>query len=249
MEKEVDGVLAESSALVAGEPDLNGVLVAAHELKAPLAVLRQLALSFDGAGEGDEAIRDEMVQISDRAIRQVNDLTKIQRLTPGLFEMEPVAVRAVCDEVSRELMYLFRFNQRDLYIKYTNRAPLVVANRELLHSVVYNFLLNAMHYSGEETRSELLVRDVRDRVRILIRDYGPALPKDVWKEMKRGWIEKPTSIAMRPGSSGLGLFIASKFSKYMKAEVGAVRHRDGTSFYVDLLKSKQMSLFDYDFCD
>ena len=157
--------------------------------------------------------------------------------------MEPVAVRAVCDDVSRELEYLFNYNRRNLFIKYSNRTKLVTANRDLLYSVVYNFLLNAMHYSGEKTAAELLVKDTRDKVKIIVRDYGPALPMDVWREMRRGFIEKPVSIAMRPGSSGLGLYIASKFSRYMNAKVGAVRHRDGTSFFVELPVSKQASLF------
>ncbi len=226
------------------EKEVDGILVAAHELKAPLAVLRQLALSFDDMDETGEHIRSEMVRVSERAIKQVNDLAKIRRLEDGLFEMEPVAVRAVCDDVTRELSYLFDCNRRDLFIKYSNRAKLVTANRELLYSVIYNFLLNAMHYSGERTRSELIVQDYLDKVKISIRDFGPMLPIDVWREIKRGFIEKPTSIAMRPGSSGLGLYIASKFSRYMNAKVGAVRHRDGTSFYVELPISKQASLFE-----
>ena len=226
----------------------DGILVAAHELKGPLATLRQLALSFDGLDVQGEQIRDEMIEVSERAIRQVNDLTKIRRLEDGLFEMEPVAVQAVCNEVSEELKYLFRENARGLKVSYKCRNGLVVANRELLRSVVYNFLINAMHYAGEGTEARMTVREVRDRVRVDIRDYGPALPMDVWREMRKGFVEKPTSIAMRPGSSGLGLFIASRFSRYMNAGVGAVRHRDGTSFYVELLKSKQASLFD-DFCD
>ena len=223
--------------------EVDGILVAAHELKAPLAVLRQLALSLPGMDFDGEHMRSEMVSVSERAIKQVNDLTKIRRLEDGLFEMEPVAVRAVCDDVMRELQYLFDYNRRDLWVKYSNRSRLVSANRDLLHSVVYNFLLNAMHYSGEGTRAELVVKDFRDKVRIVVRDFGPALPMDVWREMKRGWVKKPTSIAMRPGSSGLGLYIASKFSRYMNATVGAVRHRDGTSFYVDLPISKHASLF------
>lgn len=226
----------------------DGILVAAHELKGPLATLRQLALSFDGLDVQGEQIRDEMIEVSERAIRQVNDLTKIRRLEDGLFEMEPVVVQAVCNEVSEELKYLFRENARGLKVSYKCRNGLVVANRELLRSVVYNFLINAMHYAGEGTEARMTVREVRDRVRVDIRDYGPALPMDVWREMRKGFVEKPTSIAMRPGSSGLGLFIASRFSRYMNAGVGAVRHRDGTSFYVELLKSKQASLFD-DFCD
>ncbi|MBQ3352104.1 HAMP domain-containing histidine kinase [Candidatus Saccharibacteria bacterium] len=227
------------------ESEVNGILVAAHELKAPLSLLRQLAFSMDLASDQKDLkrIQNQMVGVSDRALRQVQDLTKIARLDDGLFEMEPVSVRAVCDEVTEELRYLFRFNHRNLDIDYRNRARLVVANRELLYSVVYNFCLNAMNYSSEETRSELTLQDKNGCVRLDVRDFGPALPMDVWKSLKKGWIEKPTSIAMRPGSSGLGLYIASKFSQYMNANVGAVRHRDGTSFFVELPVSKQASLF------
>lgn len=225
------------------DQEVNGILLAAHELKAPLSVLRQLAFSLDLDDSRNEHLRAEMINVSDRAIKQVNDLTKIARLEDGLFTMEPVSVRAVCDDVINELSYLFRCNQRDLYVKYSNHSRLVTANRELLHSVIYNFLLNAIHYSGSETRSELLVKEHGDSIKVCVRDFGPALPMDVWKELKRGWINKPTSIAMRPGSSGLGLYIASKFARFMNAKVGAIRHRDGTSFYVEIPISTQARLF------
>ena len=227
------------------ESEVNGILVAAHELKAPLNLLRQLAFSLELAEDASDIkkIQSKMISVSDRALKQVQDLTKIARLEDGLFEMEPIAIRAVCDEVTQELRSLFRFNHRNLEIEYKNRNRLVSANRELLRSVVYNFCLNAMHYSDEETRSELTLSDKNGKVRLDVRDFGPALPMDVWRSLKKGWIEKPTSIAMRPGSSGLGLYIASKFSQYMKADVGAVRHRDGTSFFVEFSASKQATLF------
>ncbi len=227
------------------ESEVNGILVAAHELKAPLSLLRQLAFSLDYVEDATDVkkIQHKMLSVSDRAIRQVQDLTKIARLEDGLFEMEPVAVRAVCDEVTEELRTLFNFNHRKLVINYRNRMRLVSANRDLLYSIIYNFCLNAMHYSDEETRSELILSDKNGKVRLDVRDFGPALPMDVWRSLKKGWIEKPTSIAMRPGSSGLGLYIASKFSQYMNANVGAVRHRDGTSFFVELPPSKQAMLF------
>lgn len=226
------------------ESEVSSILVAAHELKAPLALLRQLALSldFDDTATAEQT-RDKMISVSERALKQVNDLSKIARLEDGLFVMEPVSVRNVCDDVTRELAYLFRFNHRDLQINYSNRSRLAIANRDLLYSVIYNFCLNAVHYSSEETLSELRVRDYRDFIRVTVRDYGPALPADVWRAIRTGWLEKPTSIAMRPGSSGLGLYIASKFSRYMNADFGAIRHRDGTSFYVDLPISHQASLF------
>lgn len=88
------------------ESEVNGILLAAHELKAPLSVLRQLALSLEIDDTKNKYLRSEMISVSERAIKQVNDLTKIARLEDGLFHMEPVAVCAVCDEVVRELTYL-----------------------------------------------------------------------------------------------------------------------------------------------
>ena len=223
--------------------EVDGILVAASELKEPLSTLRQLALSFDEMDLAGEKIRSEMVSVSEKAIRQVNDLMRLRRLEGGMFVMEPVAVRSVCDEVTGELMNIFGYDRRSLKVKYSKRAGLVVANRELLRSVLWNFLVDGMHYGGEGMQSKLLVGDYRDKVRVMIRDFGPSLPTEIWREMQKGFMEQPTSIAMRPGSSGLGLYIASKFSQYMGAKMGAVRHRDGTSFFIDLNKSKQASLF------
>ena len=222
----------------------SSAMIVAHELKGPLSLSRQLALSLDYEEtlEGAREVGRQIVATSERALRQVEDLTRIARLEDAMFEMEPVNPRIVCDEVASELWRLFRFNRRELRIDYRNKRRLAVANRQLLHSVVYNFCLNAMNYGGEELPSVVSVYDKHDRIRIDVRDYGPAVPTKVWREIKDGLVKKPVDIAMRPGSSGLGLYIAAKFAGYMNGNFGLVRHRDGTSFYVDLLVSGQLSL-------
>ena len=127
--------------------EVNGVLVAAHELKGPLALLRQLAFSLEYADSDKERleIEREMIDVSSRALKQINDLTRIARIESGLFHLEPVAVRSVCNEVTTELGSLFRADHKNLEIDYRNHTRLVVGNRDLLHSVVYNFCLNALH--------------------------------------------------------------------------------------------------------
>ena len=222
----------------------SSAIVVAHELKGPLSLSRQLALSLDyeDSLEGAREIGRQIVATSERALRQVEDLTRVARLEDAMFEMEPVNPRIVCDEVVSELWRMFRFNRRELLIDYRNKRKLVVANRQLLRSVVYNFCLNAMNYGGEELPSLVAIRDKGDKVRIDVRDYGPTVPTKVWREIKDGIVKKPVDIAMRPGSSGLGLYIAAKFANYMRGDFGLVRHRDGTSFYIDLPVSGQLSL-------
>lgn len=222
---------------------MESEVVVAHELKAPLSLVRQLALSLDFEEDmkGVHEVGRQIVATSERALQQVNDLTRIARLEDAMFEMEPVNPRVVCDEVVGELWRLFEFNRRELRIEYRNKRRLVVANPQLLHSVVYNFCLNAMNYGGEELPSEISVVDRANKIRIAVRDYGPAVPTKIWREIKDGFVKKPVATPMRPGSSGLGLYIAAKFANYMGSDFGLIRHRDGTSFYIDLPVSGQLS--------
>lgn len=224
--------------------EVGGLTVVAHELKSPLAAMRQLALSMDFQDDGLKELqntRKQLINISERALRQVNDLTKIVRLEDGLFEMEPVSVRRICEHVLTELQPFFQINQRSVSALYKNRNGLVIANSDLLFSIVYNFCINAMYYSTADTESCLTVSDRGDMVEIAVRDFGPCLPKAIWQSLRTG-MDRPSNIAMRPGSSGLGLYIASKFSRYMQADLFAVRHRDGTSFKIRLPASKQVAL-------
>lgn len=223
---------------------IDSIFVAAHELKAPLSLMRQLALALDPKDpKTTEEYQQKLISVSDRALKQVSDLAKVARLEDALFEMEPVAVRGVCDEVTAELKYLFRFNQKSLRIKYSNRQKLVVANRELLSSIIYNFCANALKYSNRDTVSRLTLRDKNGKVRLEVRDFGPALPTEIYQKLSRNELTAPTNISFRPDSSGLGLYIATKFARYMHANIGAIRHRDGTSFFVELPVSNQGTLF------
>lgn len=226
--------------------EVSGILVAARDLRSPLSLMRQLALGMDFEHDSQTELveaRDQIVATSERALRQVEDLTKLARLEGSFLDLEPVNAPIVCDEVTRELTQLFNFNQKQLLTRYPTRLPLAAADREMLKTVVSNFCQNAAHYSGEVSHAELTVSVHHRKLRIDVRDFGPALPKDVWQAMRDGWIEKPLSISMRPGSSGLGLYIASRMARAMRAEVGAVRHADGSSFYIDLQLSQQRSFF------
>lgn len=218
------------------------MLVAAHELKAPLSLMRQLAFAIDLADETTrQHYQSQLINVSERALRQVNDLVKIARLEDGFFETEPVSVRGVCEAVLHELTPFFALEGRSLSLNFRNKSRLAVTNRDLLYSIVYNFCINAMHYSERGSVSEVKVSEHRNNLRVAVRDYGPALPTKIWRELNSGRLDRPTEIAMRPGSSGLGLYIASQFAAHMRAQIGAIRHHDGVSFFVDLPISGQIS--------
>lgn len=233
--------------LSGGGFDIPPIVAAAHELKAPLALTRQLSLLLkQGAMEPERAqdIIDKITLVSERALRLTSDITKSARLEDAMFELEPVNAQQICEEVIHELGDLFAAHSRSIEIKNRKHPLLLVANRDLLRRIIVNFSDNALHYTSSGSTVKLFVqsRSRNEIVRIGVRDYGPALSADMWRTLQDKLTKAPQAVHLRPQSSGLGLYLAGLFAEAMQGSVGAIKHRDGATFYVDLRASRQLSL-------
>lgn len=227
--------------------ELTPLVAAAHELKAPLALVRQLALRLDAAdlsaAEQSRLLR-QVVLTSERALRLTSDLTRSARLYPALFTLEPINPEQLCRDIVAELTPLFDSYGRSVAVK-THRHPLLlVANRDLLRRILLGFSDNALHYAQPGTAVHMQIQAFKKAgtIRIGVRDYGPALSSDMWRSLQKKLSHAPQSIHARPESSGLGLYIASQFAEAMNGRIGAIRHKDGATFYVELQASSQLSL-------
>ncbi len=223
-------------------------MAAAHELKAPLALVRQLSLTLEQGVELSIAERERVIHqitlTSERALRLTGDLTRSTR-DATLFPLEPINPQQLCEEVAHELTPLFKAHGKVIRVAIRTQPPLLVGNRDLLRRVLLNFGDNALHYAGDDQVVEFRTSAKRgaSMVRIAVRDFGPAVPMDTWKVLaSRLASQAAQSIHARPQSSGLGLAIASQFAQMMQSEIGASRHHDGATFYIDLPMSRQLSL-------
>lgn len=232
------------------EPFVDGLpslVAAAHELKSPLSLVRQLSLALEGDLISDSDKKKLIHQItltSERALRLTSDLTKSVRLSDALFELEPINPYQLCRDVVSELAPYFEAHNRNLVLASGNRSLLTIANRDLLRRIIMNFSDNALNYTEKASTIELRVGSLKSGsvVRLSVRDFGPALPDSVFKSIRNKCMKKPSPMHCRPQSSGLGLYIASQFADAMDGRIGVTRHRDGVTFYVDLHSSRQLSL-------
>lgn len=227
--------------------DIPSLTAAAHELKSPLALVRQLALQLEDetlSSAERQRVIDHITLTSERALRLTSDLTKSARLDEALFELEPINPEQMCHDIVAELTPLFAAHQRELSVEHRHHPLLLIANRDLLRRILMNFSDNALHYSQPGTAVRLQVQAFRKSgiIRVGIRDFGPALSSDMWRTLQKKLSKAPQAIHARPQSSGLGLYIASQFADAMNGTIGATRHRDGATFYVELQASQQLSL-------
>lgn len=224
---------------------MPSLTAAAHELKSPLVLLRQLSYELD-YGPPKQSVEitklaERLELTSERALRLVDDLTQTSRLADGLFETEPLNPSALCEQVARDISPLYRAHNRQITTRLRRRPPLVVANRTLLARVLTNFADNALHYSRADVPVRLETHQHKGRVRIGVRDYGPGVSSKLWRSLS-GAHSTLAQPSRRPASSGLGLYIAKQCALAMGGDVGVVRHRDGATFYIELNSSSQLSL-------
>ncbi|MAU34267.1 hypothetical protein CL689_00440 [Candidatus Saccharibacteria bacterium] len=228
------------------QQQVTPLVAAAHELKAPLSLVRQLSLLLESADLTDAQRRlvSRITLTSERALRLTTDVTKAARLEDALFELEPLNPEQICRDIVHELTPLFEAHGRQLAVNRRSHPLLLVGNRDLLRRILANFSDNALHYTEPGTVVHMQISALKQSgmIRIGVRDYGPALSADMWRALKDRIAAGPLSVASRPQSSGLGLYLAGQFAEAMNGRIGVTKHRDGATFYVELQASQQLSL-------
>lgn len=220
------------------DPSLDGsfgVMMAAHELKSPSALIRQLALELQGISTDAKArqLVDQILLTSERSLRLTSNLTKTARLSEGLFELEPINARQICEEIAHEITPLYKSHGKEIMVSTRRSSQLVIANRELLRRVLLGFADNALYYGDTASKVAFGIERRANKVQIGLRDKGPVLP--------RARSIQPI-LTGRPSASGLGLVIADKFATVMQSNIGMTRHRDGMTFYISMTASEQLAL-------
>ncbi|MFZ1458283.1 MAG: HAMP domain-containing sensor histidine kinase [Candidatus Saccharimonadales bacterium] len=220
--------------------DVPTILAAAHELKSPLVLIRQLALELeDGGGNDIAATRIRLT--AERSLQLVEGLTRVARLEDAMFECEPITLSSLYDDVAHEMMPLARALGQTIRVVVPSGSVTAVGNRTLLRSVMVGLCDNALTHNDPAQSIVLGARRAGDRIVASVRDFGPET--SMLAEVRRNLGTSPQAMSARPRSSGLGLLIAQQFAEYMDGRLVLRRHRDaGATFSVSLPASQQLSL-------
>lgn len=226
---------------------LPSLVAAAHELKSPLALVRQLSLmlEFDDLSKTERKRMLRQISLTtERALRLTSDLTRSVRLDDAMFDVEPINPQQLCEDIIHELSPLFAAYGREVRLLPHKHPLLLIANRDLLRRIIMNFSDNALHYADADSIVKIQLQALQGGrvIRLGVRDFGPAVSTDMWRSLRNKLTTAPQAVHARPESSGLGLYIANQFADAMNGTIGVIRHHDGATFYVDLNASQQLSL-------
>lgn len=231
---------------VVGSLAVPSVLAAAHELKAPLVLMRQLSyqLEMTGGLTNDQKIVQERMRLTaERALRLVENITQTGRLDEALFALEPLQARSVWHEVVGEIDPLAKQMGQGLHIKVPQKPLLAVAHRELLPAILIGLCDNAFAHNPKGSHVTVGAKQQGQEIVFSVKDKGPTIDAQAFKELESRLGIAPQPLGARPNSSGLGLWIAGSFARAMASQLSVTRHRaGGMTFSLHVPMSGQLSL-------
>ena len=224
---------------------LPSVIAAAHELKTPLVLMRQLSLQLAQSETADpkaRMIHERMRLTAERSLRFVEGITKAASLEDSMLESEPIELQSLLQDVAHELSPLVGQLGHTLEVRTPRRSVCLVGHREFLTSLMLNLCDNALTYSQPGKPIVLGGVQQANHIRLSVRDHGPVMSRSRFSQLS-GKLGQPQKPSGHPRSSGLGLWIADTFARTMDSELELTRHHSGgLTFSVALPRSQQLSL-------
>ena len=239
---DAEGSLSSVAADLSGTDLAPSLIAAAHELKSPLVLLRQLTFQLEDE-KNKETVR-RMRFTTDRALRLVDNITKSACLGDAMFICEPIQLSGLCESAVDEMQPLGRELNTEIIWRSPRTPRVAIGNRELLHALLIGLIDNALHYANGKT-IEVSARISGNEVILSVCDSGATVSLSEFRRLKNALGRAKMPISSRPLSSGLGLLITQKFVMAMNGRLTITRRaHGGMIFSTHLPTIQQLSLLE-----
>ena len=183
-----------------------------HELRSPLARLN-VALDLGRERKGNDPAFEQMqedIHLLDEMIGRLLTIAKLDISAPQV-PMTDVNLAEVLSQIVRNAE--FESREPDGSIRLTVSGQCIVrGSAELLHSAIENIVRNAIRYTENGTRVEIVMEcdNSSSVAHLVVRDHGPGVPETELKNIFQPFYRVAGARDRQSGGTGLGLAIADR---------------------------------------
>jgi signal transduction histidine kinase len=216
------------------------IAVLSHELRNPLASIRNSLYLLDRAPPGSEGLaraREIVHRQTGHLTRLVGDLLDVTRISRGKVELQRACidarevVRRACDD------HRTSFHDRSIGLRVEISGPAwVEADETRIAQVVGNLLQNAAKFSREGGAVTVSVGTSEGQAQIRVRDDGIGITPELLPRVFEPFVQADGGLARTKGGLGLGLALVKGLVELHGGSVGAYSEGagSGAEFVVNL---------------
>jgi signal transduction histidine kinase len=201
------------------------VFVAAHELRAPVGIIKgYLSILLDNlSGTIAPTVRTQLEKIkaaNERLVQLIEDLLEVSREEAGRLEIKvaPIEISEPIAKVVSEAQRLADDKKISLTYK-PGKLPLVLADSGRIGEIVMNLVSNAIKYSPNKAKVTI-THKVKDKLLLTeVQDNGFGISAEAQEKLFEKFYRVRTAETENIQGTGLGLFIARKIVEKMGGEI------------------------------
>ena len=217
-----------------------------HDLRTPLTMVKAYAEMIRDLSGDNPVKRQEHIQViideADRLSSLVNNLLELSKLESGNAELKLTDFSIVDKLNDCMTRYQILIEQNGYDIKYIpDEDRVITADIAKLDQVIYNFINNAINYSGDNKVIRIKQINKADVVRIEVTDNGKGISKELLPKIFDRYY-RDAKVKRDVVGTGLGLSICQEILKAHGFAYGVQSEEGkGSTFWFEAKIAKQES--------
>lgn len=185
-----------------------------HELRSPLTSLMGIVETLQGPARDDVKARDNFLGLmhgeTQRMSRLVGDLLSLSKLeaTEHLSPKGKVDIPRLIRRIVAVLSESKSDYKNRVVLNALGDLPTITGDRDELTEVFQNLIENALKYSEPETPVEVQVFQVKDTIKVTIKDKGEGIAPEHLPRLTERFYRVDKGRSRETGGTGLGLAIS-----------------------------------------
>ena len=216
------------------------LLNVSHDLKTPLTMIQAYAEMARDLNKNDEEKRTENLNViideSMRLNELVNNILELSKSEANLDNLKieefslTKEIRVILDRFS----YL-REKENYNFIFDVEKDYLIKADKTKIDQVIYNLLINAINYTGDDKKVIISIEEYKKYLRVKITDTGKGIKKEDLDKIWDKYYTNEKNHKRNKIGTGLGLSIVKNILIKHKFKYGVTsKVNKGTTFYFDI---------------
>jgi two-component system, OmpR family, heavy metal sensor histidine kinase CusS len=203
---------------------------ASHELKTPLTVMQgelESALKSAIPGSAEQQLFINLLEETQRLKTITRSLLLLAQADAGQLKLarEPVDLSAELDAMIEDARVLAADARLQFEVELPPQLPVMV-DRALLHTALFNLIMNAIKYNETDGRISLKLETLNGQIAFTIGNTGPGIPSEEQTRIFDRFYRGNHASGRRVDGIGLGLSMAREI---VRAHGGELSLKEGRS--------------------
>lgn len=208
-----------------------------HEIRTPLSLIMGPLASVMKSGKSVDEVHDELAVIernSNRLLHLVNQLMDFRKIEAEgfLLKLEKQELNDWLRQLCDNFALILKEKKTDFQLKIPEEKSVVNVDAEALTKVVSNLLFNAVKYTKDKIRVELIRHEGLMQVDLRISDNGNGIPEEEREKIFKPFYQMEQTQHSGIEGSGIGLTLAKSLTESMNGSLFLEKEPEGGAVFV-----------------